>query len=153
MNKKGQTLIFFVLLIPIFVTLMAVIVDVGVMRYTYQNTKSIVSDGIRMYLKDKDIATLKEVLEDNGLEKEEYVIKEEDAKVLDDKFGVQEPKKKNTKIWFTVILGVILFPTKIIIYKVSKNINNPIMNTRRFLFLYLNLLILYKYDKKRLLLK
>lgn len=82
MNKKGQTLIFFVLLIPIFVTLMAVIVDVGVMRYTYQNTKSIVSDGIRMYLKDKDITTLKEVLEDNGLEKEEYVIKEEDAKVL-----------------------------------------------------------------------
>ena len=35
--------------------------------------------------------------------------KKEDAKVLDDKFGVQEPKKKNTKIWFTVILGVILF--------------------------------------------
>ena len=35
--------------------------------------------------------------------------KKEEVKVLDDKFAVEEPKKKNTKIWLTVILGIILF--------------------------------------------
>ena len=36
MNKKGQTLILFVLLVPIFVALAAVVVDVGTMQFTYQ---------------------------------------------------------------------------------------------------------------------
>jgi len=35
--------------------------------------------------------------------------KKDDVKVIDDKFAVEEPKKKNTKVWPTVTMFVILF--------------------------------------------
>ena len=35
--------------------------------------------------------------------------RKEEVKVIDDKFAVEEPKKKNTKIWLQVVLFVLLF--------------------------------------------
>ena len=53
MNKKGQTLILFVLLVPIFVALAAVVVDVGTMQFTYQKYKGIVDESIKEYYEEK----------------------------------------------------------------------------------------------------
>ena len=49
MNKKGQTLILFVILIPIFITLIALVVDIRSMQFTYQKLKGVVDESIKEY--------------------------------------------------------------------------------------------------------
>ncbi len=81
MNKKGQTLILFVLLVPIFVALAAVVVDVGTMQFTYQKYKGIVDESIKEYYKENSLQALEETLKLNDVPKEEYQIVEENNKV------------------------------------------------------------------------
>ena len=50
MNKKGQTLIIFVILIPIMILMLSVITDVGLLKYEALKTKSIVDNGIHFIL-------------------------------------------------------------------------------------------------------
>lgn len=63
MNKKGQTLVIFVLLLPIFIALLAFVIDVGLM--TYENiklkntTKSILNDVVKKNkINEESIITL-----------------------------------------------------------------------------------------------
>lgn len=81
MNKKGQTLILFVLLVPIFVALAAVVVDVGTMQFTYQKYKGIVDESIKEYYEDNSLAALEETLKLNDIPKEEYQVIEENYRV------------------------------------------------------------------------
>lgn len=61
MNKNGQTLIIFVILIPIILTTLAIVVDVGILVHEFQRTRGILDDGIREYFEnyeEEDIPTL-----------------------------------------------------------------------------------------------
>lgn len=78
MNRKGQTLIIFVILIPIFILVAALVVDVGLMTYNFQKYRGIVDEGIKLYF-EKDVSELEKVYELNNIQKEEYkIIKNEE---------------------------------------------------------------------------
>ena len=79
MNKKGQTLILFVILIPILITCLAFVVDVGILTNEYQKTRGIIEDGIRDYFDSNQ--SIKELLILNDIPVEELVIHEESDKV------------------------------------------------------------------------
>ena len=76
MNKKGQTLILFVILIPILVILTAVVVDVGSLEFTYQKLKGIVDESIKEYYLKDGKTSLENTLAYNDLSKESYEITE-----------------------------------------------------------------------------
>ncbi len=81
MNKKGQTLILFVILIPILVILTAVVVDVGSLEFTYQKLKGIVDESIKEYYLKDGKTSLENTLEYNDLSKESYEITEANNEV------------------------------------------------------------------------
>ena len=81
MNKKGQTLILFVILIPILVTITAVVVDVGTLEFTYQKLKGIVDESIKEYYLKDGKNSMENTLKYNDLSKELYEISESDNEV------------------------------------------------------------------------
>ena len=81
MNKKGQTLILFVILIPILVTITAVVVDIGTLEFTYQKLKGIVDESIKEYYLKDGRNSMEATLEYNDLSKELYKISESDNEV------------------------------------------------------------------------
>lgn len=62
MNKRGQTLILFVLLVPIILTCLAIVVDVGILTYQYQRTRGILDQGITLALEKDDLEEVKKNL-------------------------------------------------------------------------------------------
>lgn len=80
MNRKGQTLIIFVILIPVFILVAALVADVGLMTYNFQKYRGIIDEGIKLYF-EKDISELEKIYELNNLKKEDYQIIEEEKKV------------------------------------------------------------------------
>ena len=81
MNKKGQTLILFVILIPILVTITAVVVDIGTLEFTYQKLKGIVDESIKEYYLKDGKNSMENTLKYNDLSKELYEISESDNEV------------------------------------------------------------------------
>ena len=55
MNKKGQTLVVFILLIPLFLLVAAFIVDKGYMVYKNIEMKNVTKDIIRIHLNKKEL--------------------------------------------------------------------------------------------------
>ena len=51
MNKRGQTLIIFVMLIPIILTMAALVIDVGFLYYKKNEYTGIVEESIKFYRK------------------------------------------------------------------------------------------------------
>lgn len=80
MNRKGQTLIIFVILIPVLILVVALVVDIGLMTYHFQKYRGIVDEGIKLYF-EKNISELEKVYELNNIDKEEYMIIEKDEKI------------------------------------------------------------------------
>ena len=78
MNKHGQTLIIFVILIPLIITFMALIVDTSVMRNERQRVEDILKESINIYYKD-GLIKAKKYLELNNIK--DYEIKEEDSSI------------------------------------------------------------------------
>ena len=81
MNKKGQTLILFVILIPIFVTLIALVVDIGLMQFTYQKLKGVVDESIKEYFFKDCIYSLQATMEYNDISKNLYDVSEKENEV------------------------------------------------------------------------
>ena len=81
MNKKGQTLILFVILIPIFVTLIALVVDIGLMQFTYQKLKGVVDESIKEYFFKGGISSLQATMEYNDISKNLYDVSEKENEV------------------------------------------------------------------------
>ena len=54
MNKRGQTLIIFVMLIPIILTMAALVIDVGLLYYKKNEYTGIVEESIKEYFKDEE---------------------------------------------------------------------------------------------------
>ncbi len=84
MNKKGQTLIIFVILIPIILTMLAVVVDVGLLTNEYQKARGVVDDGIHEYFETNKETSVKELLSLNEIPTENL-----EVNVSDDKIDVQ----------------------------------------------------------------
>jgi len=80
MNKRGQTLIIFIMLIPIMILLTALIVDVGYMTYQASKYRGIIDTSIKTYFDKNSLTSAKEVLELNEI-KDGYEIKTEDSAI------------------------------------------------------------------------
>lgn len=81
MNKKGQTLILFVILIPIFITLIALVVDIGSMQFTYQKLKGVVDESIKEYFFKDGISSLQATMQYNDISKNLYDVTEKENEV------------------------------------------------------------------------
>ena len=98
MNKHGQTLVLFVLLIPLIIILMAIIVDIGVVT----NKKIHIEQITRMVIKD----LLKDKIDEN--EAKELFLKNE---VLIDNLEISQNNKKieiKNKVSVNSIFGSII---------------------------------------------
>lgn len=67
MNKHGQTLIFFVILIPILLGFCALVVDVGYLVSKNVELKEVSKTIIEDYFKGLDTSEIKELYEDNNI--------------------------------------------------------------------------------------
>lgn len=69
MNKKGQTLIIFVILIPIIMAIFALVIDIGLMTYENVKSKNTTKTILKEGLKNNDLNEnyLKKMLLKNGI--------------------------------------------------------------------------------------
>lgn len=74
MNKKGQTLIIFVILIPVLVLMAALVVDTGLMIYAKENYRGIIENGISEYFHTGSREDIERLFALNGLSMEDYTI-------------------------------------------------------------------------------
>ena len=81
MNKRGQTLIIFVMLIPIILTMAALVIDVGLLYYKKNEYTGIVEESIKEYFKDEDILSAKKTLTLNGVSLDDTEINVSDNKI------------------------------------------------------------------------
>lgn len=81
MNNKGQTLIIFVILVPIIITMMALVVDVGMLENKVLKTKNIVDVAIKEYFNKEDVTVISKTLEENDISTDKLVIKRNDNEV------------------------------------------------------------------------
>ncbi len=82
MNKKGQTLIIFVILIPIILFMMAIVVDVGILTHEFQKTRGIIDNGIELYFENHDKKEIEKILKLNDIPDYNLRITEEEQKVV-----------------------------------------------------------------------
>ena len=81
MNKRGQTLIIFVMLIPIILTMAALVIDVGLLYYKKNEYTGIVEESIKEYFKDEDILSAKKTRVLNGVSLDDTEINVSDNKI------------------------------------------------------------------------
>ena len=62
MNKKGQALVEFVIILPIFLLLLFLVIDFGKILYTRISLENITNDTVRMYKNDKTYDEIKKFL-------------------------------------------------------------------------------------------
>jgi len=94
MNRKGQTLIIFVILIPIIITMFAVVVDVGLLTHEYLKAQGIIDNGITDALEKQDDSLVEKILKQNdfAVDKLHVISKENEIEVtleyqIDSLFG------------------------------------------------------------------
>lgn len=81
MNKKGQTLVIFIALIPVIIAMMALIVDVGVMNNTYLKDKGIIDQGIKAYFDHNNIEDTQKIYHLNQLDDVTIVVNDNEIEV------------------------------------------------------------------------
>lgn len=81
MNKRGQTLIIFVMLIPIILTMAALVIDVGLLYYKKNEYTGIVEESIKEYFKDEDLTSALETLTLNGVSLDEVLVSATDETI------------------------------------------------------------------------
>ena len=81
MNKRGQTLIIFVMLIPIILTMASLVIDVGLLYYKKNEYTGIVEESIKEYFKDEDLTSALETLTLNGVSLDDVLVSVTDEKI------------------------------------------------------------------------
>lgn len=81
MNKRGQTLIIFVMLIPIILTMAALVIDVGLLYYKKNEYTGIVEESIKEYFKDEDLTSALETLTLNGVSLDDVLVSTTDETI------------------------------------------------------------------------
>ena len=74
MNNKGQTLIIFVILIPILILVAAIVVDTGLMTFEKERYRGIIENGIEEYFDTGNVEETEKIFSLNDIPKEEYTI-------------------------------------------------------------------------------
>lgn len=74
MNNKGQTLIIFVILIPILILVAALVVDTGLMTFEKERYRGIIENGIEEYFDTGNVEETEKIFSLNDIPKEEYTI-------------------------------------------------------------------------------
>lgn len=74
MNNKGQTLIIFVILIPILILVAALVVDTGLMTFEKERYRGIIENGIEEYFDTGNVEETEKIFSLNDIAKEEYTI-------------------------------------------------------------------------------
>ena len=74
MNNKGQTLIIFVILIPILILVAALVVDTGLMTFEKERYRGIIENGIEQYFDTGNVEETEKIFSLNDIPKEEYTI-------------------------------------------------------------------------------
>lgn len=74
MNNKGQTLIIFVILIPILILVAALVVDTGLMTFEKARYRGIIENGIEEYFDTGNVEETEKIFSLNDIPKEEYTI-------------------------------------------------------------------------------
>ena len=86
MNNRGQTLIIFVILIPVVVVMLALVVDIGYMNIEKIKYQGIVELAMKEGMEKQSVEALEKSLELNEIEKSEYQVSyQNDVEVLFDK--------------------------------------------------------------------
>ena len=86
MNNRGQTLIIFVILIPVVIVMLALVVDIGYMNIEKIKYQGIVELAMKEGMEKQSIEALEKSLELNEIEKSEYQVSyQNDVEVLFDK--------------------------------------------------------------------
>lgn len=81
MNKRGQTLIIFVMLIPVILTMAALVIDVGLLYYKKNEYTGIVEESIKEYFKDEDLTSALETLTLNGVSLDDVLVSATDETI------------------------------------------------------------------------
>lgn len=81
MNKRGQTLIIFVMLIPVILTMAALVIDVGLLYYKKNEYMGIVEESIKEYFKDEDLTSALETLTLNGVSLDDVLVSATDETI------------------------------------------------------------------------
>lgn len=81
MNKRGQTLIIFVMLIPIILTMAALVIDVGLLYYKKNEYMGIVEESIKEYFKNEDLTSALETLTLNGVSLDDVLVSATDETI------------------------------------------------------------------------
>ena len=78
MNKKGQALVEFIIILPVFILLVLGVIDIGKILYNQSNLEHKLDDVISMYEDDKELEELKTFLskEDKNMD---LTIKQDDS--------------------------------------------------------------------------
>ena len=58
MDKKGQAAVIFIILIPVFLVMTAMIIDTGINMYSEKKLKNVTSDVLEVLVKSDDLANL-----------------------------------------------------------------------------------------------
>lgn len=81
MNKRGQTLIIFVMLIPVILTMAALVIDVGLLYYKKNEYMGIVEESIKEYFKNEDLTSALETLTLNGVSLDDVLVSATDETI------------------------------------------------------------------------
>ena len=68
MNNKGQALVEFILILPVFIMILFVIIDFGMIFNKKSNLESISNDAISIYKENKSLVEIQELYKDIQIE-------------------------------------------------------------------------------------
>lgn len=108
MNKKGQTLVLFVIILPIVILIMAFLVDLGVVL----NRKVKLEEISRLALKENTLEEIRKVLENNQIKTSEIIRNNE---VIEIKIN------EDVKSVFGKIIGIKKYHIKVNIKEVKSD--------------------------------
>lgn len=81
MDKKGQTLIVFVILIPIIITMIAIVVDVGLLTHEFEKARGLIDTGIELYFEKGSVSEIENLLKMNDIPVNSLKIEEQEDAV------------------------------------------------------------------------
>lgn len=115
MNKHGQTLILFVILIPIMILLCAVVVDTSYLIGKKTNLREVTKNAIsEVLVKNKDKSAIKDILIENKIDVDNLEVIEKDGEV-------EVKNKIEVDSIFASIIGIKTYDIKIDIIGINRN--------------------------------
>ena len=118
MNKKGQALVEFIIILPVFIFMILAIIDIGKMLYDKSAMQSKLNDAVQMYENGKKYDDIKEYITKSDPayklelknENNDYIIRKF---TLENSVGLQSNDSGSTKIVLTLPKALTEFVVKL----------------------------------------